>query len=95
MSTKPDTLQRAIDVLVAAGRDPDDARRLLSILAEAGLTVADDRVDELVCRWIDVVARPVPPEADTIIRTITRTTDGVSQTTTHWLEGLRSPRTAG
>jgi hypothetical protein len=90
--TKPETLQRAIDALVAQGRDPEDARRLFASLDGAGIGLADDRIDELVCRWIDVGARPVPPEADTIIRTITRTVDGVSRTTTHWLEGLRSPR---
>ena len=92
--TKPDTLQRAMDVLVSQGRDPEDVRRLLAVLDDAGITLADDRLDELVCRWIDVGARPVPPEADTIIRTITRTIDGISRTTTHWLEGLRSPREA-
>jgi hypothetical protein len=35
----------------------------------------------------------VPKEADTIIRTITITTDGIARSTTHWLDGLRSPRT--
>jgi hypothetical protein len=40
------------------------------------------------------MVRAVPPDADTIIRTITRTVDGNSASTTHWLDGLRSPRAA-
>jgi hypothetical protein len=66
---------------------------MLGILKSAGISLASERHNELVGRWIDVLARPVPPEADTIIRTITITTDGVARSTTHWLEGLKSPRT--
>lgn len=90
--TQPDTLQHAVDVLVASGRDPNDARRTLALLADAGIALSDERHNELVTRWVDVLVRPVPSEADTIIRTITRTVDGVSHSTTHWLDGLRSPR---
>jgi hypothetical protein len=87
-----DTFTNAVRVLVTEGRDTNDAHAVVGALASAGITLADAREDELVCRWVDVLVRPVPPEADTIIRTITRTVDGVTTTSTHWLEGLRSPR---
>jgi hypothetical protein len=87
-----DTIERAVRALVADGHDPGGARAVIVSLASAGISLANDHTDELVCRWVDVQERPVPPEADTIIRTITRTIDGVSRTTMHWLEGLRSPR---
>lgn len=90
--SRPDTHARAVRALVAEGRDAGEARALVGALAQAGITLADEHADELVCRWVDVLVRPVPADADTIIRTITRTVDGVSHTTTHWLEGLRSPR---
>jgi len=86
-----DTRQRAIDALVARGASTEDAARTLETLRAAGLSLADDARDELVVRWVDTTLRPVPPEADTIIRTITRTVDGQSSSATHWLEGLRSP----
>ena len=53
--------------------------------------LAEDASDELVCRWVNVALRAVPPEADTIIRTITKTTNGNSSSSTHWLEGLQPP----
>ena len=87
-----DTFTNAIRVLIAEGRDTNDAHAVVGALASAGISLADARQDELVCRWVDVLVRAVPPEADTIIRTITRTVDGVTTTSTHWLEGLRSPR---
>ena len=90
--SKPDTISRAVRALITEGRDPNDAQSVVGTLQSAGIALADAHSNELVCRWVDAVVRPVPPEADTIVRTITRTTDGVSHTTTHWLEGLRSPR---
>ncbi len=86
--------QRAISAILAAGGNAQDARWMLGMLKHAGLSLADAENDELVCRWVDVTVRPVPPEADTIIRTITKTVDGNSWSTTHWLEGLRAPRLA-
>jgi hypothetical protein len=85
------TLERALRVLVAAGHGEQGARSMLSSLTAAGFELAEQSRDELVCRWIDVRERPVPPEADTIIRTITKTYDGGSSSTTHWLDGLRAP----
>jgi hypothetical protein len=67
------------------------ARAMLDSLRAAGIRLADEQTDELVCRWVDVLERPVPPDADTIIRTITRTFDGRASSTTHWLDGLRAP----
>ncbi len=84
--------QRALQALTAQGRSFEDATRVLEVLQNAGLRLADEYRDELVCRWVNVLERSVPPEADTIIRTITRTSDGFSSSTTHWLDGLRSPR---
>lgn len=83
--------QRALQALTALGRSFEDATRVLEALQNAGLKLADEQRNELVCRWVNVNERAVPPEADTIIRTITRTTDGFSTSSTHWLEGLRSP----
>jgi hypothetical protein len=91
--THEDTEQQALAAIGAAGGNTQDASWMLGILKSAGISLASERHNELVGRWIDVLARPVPPEADTIIRTITITTDGVARSTTHWLEGLKSPRT--
>ena len=91
--TQPDTEQQALAAVAAAGGNPQDARWMLDVLKAAGFSLASEQNNELVGRWIDVLVRPVPPDADTIIRTITRTNDGHSRSTTHWLEGLRSPRT--
>lgn len=91
--THLDTEQEALAAIGAAGGNTQDARRMLSILKSAGITLASERHNELVGRWVNVLVRPTPPEADTIIRTITVTNDGVARTTTHWLDGLRPPRT--
>jgi hypothetical protein len=69
-----------------------DAAWVIDTLRAAGLRLADENDNELVCRWVNVLERAVPAEADTIIRTITRTIDGRSTSTTHWLDGLRSPK---
>ena len=80
---------RAMQVLRNAGApDPAD---VIERLRAAGLALTDPRTEDFQVRWVSVAERPVPPEADTIIRTITRTVDGVSTQTTHWLEGLRGP----
>jgi hypothetical protein len=86
------TEQKALDVLAQQLGDAQTARNLLTALHQQGLWLADERRNELVCRWVNVLERPVPPEADTIIRTITRTVDSTSTSSTHWLDGLRNPR---
>jgi hypothetical protein len=68
-----------------------DAPDIIALLRAAGVELADRASREMVCRWVSVAERAVPPEADTIIRTITRTLGTQSETTTHWLDGLRSP----
>jgi hypothetical protein len=85
------TYDRALAALYAAGFDFNGAEAALRALANAQVRLLDRTAGEFVCRWVDVRTRAVPPEADTIIRTVTRTTDGVSQSNTHWLEGLQAP----
>jgi hypothetical protein len=94
MTTRELTTQHALDVLVAEGVDPAQCRRILDALSRRGFNLAEDTADELVCRWVDVEVQPVPPDADTIIRTITTTLGSQSWSKTHWLDGLRSPRTS-
>jgi hypothetical protein len=91
-SSRSSTEERALSTLIAHGTDPSFARSMLDALRAAGLSIADERRNELVCRWVDVQERPVPPEADTIIRTITRTVNQESKSWTHWLDGLKNPR---
>jgi hypothetical protein len=86
--------QRALEAFAAAGIHPNQARRLLDDLGRAGFALADASEDEMVCRWVNVETQPVPPEADTIIRTITTTLGDRSWSTTHWLHGLRGPRSS-
>lgn len=90
--TRPETAQRAYSALIDAGVQAGDAQRLLTALSAAGIRLSDETQDELVVRWVDVQAQAVPPEADTIIRTITTTRGEQSFSTTHWLAGLRGPR---
>lgn len=82
---------RAHSVLLAAGFDAESATSALCALAGAGIQLADGSANELLVRWIDVRQVPVPPDADTIIRTITRTVGSHSTSSTHWLGGLRGP----
>lgn len=82
---------RGYSVLVAAGLEPQAAERALHALERAGIELADGSANEMLVRWIDVRTVPVPPDADTIIRTITRTVGNYSTSTTHWLSGLRGP----
>ena len=84
--------QRAFQVLMARFGDAQLAQSALSALRAAGIGLADPDDQELVVRWVNVLERAVPPEADTIIRTITRTSDGHSTVSSHWLDGLRGPR---
>ena len=90
--TRSSTSQRAYEVITAAGVHPHDAQRVLAALSGADIGLADAREDELVCRWVNVQTQAVPPEADTIIRTITTTRGEQSLSSTHWLDGLRGPR---
>lgn len=69
-----------------------DPELLIALLRAAGIGLADLAANEMVCRWVSVSERAVPPEADTIIRTITRTLGERSDSTTHWLDGLRGPQ---
>jgi len=89
--TQPDTLEHALAAVFAAGGNVEQARFMLEVLERAGIALASEKHNEPVGRWIDVLVRPVPPEADTIIRTITKSVNGVSNSTTHWLEGLAAP----
>lgn len=90
--TRPETAQRAFDALVNAGVSTGEAQRVIAALSGAGISLGDEHADELIVRWVDVQAQPVPPDADTIIRTITTTRGEQSFSSTHWLAGLRGPR---
>lgn len=68
-----------------------DPERLIAVLRAAGIELADRTNNEMVCRWVSVTERAVPPQADTIIRTITRTLGNHSDSSAHWLDGLRGP----
>ena len=92
MQPLSDTEERAVQAVAARGGDVGTARFVLEVLRQAGLRVADEERGELVVRWVNVSERAVPPEADTIIRTITRTLGEQTTSTTHWLDGLRGPR---
>jgi hypothetical protein len=81
---------QALRLVLDAGGDSAPLEALLLQLREHGLRLVDTR-NELSCRWVDVRERPVPPEADTIIRTLTRTAGEQSWSATYWLEGLRAP----
>jgi hypothetical protein len=85
------THERALAALYGVGFDAGSAAAALSALERAELRFADGKAGEFVCRWVDVRSRVVPPEADTIIRTVTRTTNDASLSNTHWLEGLQAP----
>lgn len=80
---------RAFEALQRAGAA--DPQGVIELLRAAGVDCADRARREMVCRWVPVPERAVPPEADTIIRTITRTSGSHSETSTYWLDGLRGP----
>jgi hypothetical protein len=87
MTTRDDVLA----ALNRAGLDASAAATALNALDAARVRLVDTSAGEFVCRWVNVRARSVPPEADTIIRTVTRTKDDASLSNTHWLEGLEPP----
>jgi len=82
---------RAFGLLTQSGFDPSSAAAILTLLEEAGMSLADRTQGDFVVRWIDVLVRPTPPNVDTIIRTITRTSGDRSTSNTHWLEGIVPP----
>jgi len=92
MTTRPETWQRALAVLTSVNVDANQAAYLLNTLNQSGLNLVDNLQDELAVKWVDVRTQGVPPEADTIIRTITKTNGTETSSTTHWLDGLRGPR---
>jgi hypothetical protein len=83
--------QRALALLTQSGFDPNGAEALLNQFERAGLLLADATQGEFVCRWVNVAERAVPSEADTIIRTVTRTRGEQSLSYTHWLDGIEPP----
>jgi hypothetical protein len=85
---------RALRLAFDAGADVIALEELLHGLRQSGLRLIDTR-QELACRWVDVRERPVPPEADTIIRTLTRSVGEQSWQATYWLDGLRAPAMPG
>jgi hypothetical protein len=85
---------RALTAMFDCGEDAQGLERMLLRLRSAGLRLVDTN-NELACRWVDVRERPVPPEADTIIRTLTRTIGEQSWSASFWLEGLRAPAMPG
>ena len=85
---------RALVAMAGDGIDEETSERVLASLRRAELRLLDVHHD-LACRWVDVRERPVPPDADTIIRTLTRTIDGRSWSATYWLDGLRAPAMPG
>lgn len=80
---------RALQALQRAG--VADADLLVALLREAGVGLVDRTLNPMLCRWVPVTERPVPPEADTLIRTITRTEGDRTTVRSYWLEGLRGP----
>ena len=85
---------RALTAAFNTGADAAELERALMQLRRSGFQLVDTQT-ELLCRWVDVRERPVPPEADTIIRTLTRTIGEQSWSATFWLEGLRAPAMPG
>jgi hypothetical protein len=88
-----ETEARASSIIATSGVDPLAFSRALDLLRAAGIQLIDTQRGEFKVKWIDVQDRAVPPDADTIIRTITTTVEGVSTSTTHWLEGIQPPPT--
>jgi len=80
---------RAYQALLNAG--VPDPELLIALLRAADVGLADRKADQMVCRWVPVSERAVPAEADTIIRTITRTLGEQTSVRSYWLEGLRGP----
>ena len=87
----PTTRERAVFLLTQRGFDRDLAFGVLRALEDSGVGLVDASRGEFVCQWINVRERSVPPEADTIIRTVTRSSNFGSLSSTHWLEGILPP----
>jgi hypothetical protein len=87
----PITQDDALFSLTNRGFDRDFARSVLQGLQDCGYGFVDQGRGEFVCRWVNVRERSVPPDADTIIRTVTRTSNAGSESSTHWLEGIIAP----
>ena len=85
---------RALTAAYDGGADAASLEAMLRWLRQSGFQLIDTR-HELACRWVNVDERPVPPEADTIIRTLTRSLGTQSWSATYWLEGLRAPAMPG
>jgi len=85
------TQERALTLLCEGGFDPNTAHTILDLLDRARVRFADATRGEFVCRWVNVDEQAVPPEADTIIRTVTRSEGQRSATSTHWLTGIEAP----
>ena len=83
-------IDKTLQILLAHGCP--DAQAVIDDLGAAGILLGDRQSGEMLCRWVPVDQRPVPADADTIIRTITRTNDAGSMSRTAWLEGLQAPR---
>lgn len=81
---------RALRLAYDNGADATALEALLLNLRRAGLRLIDTE-RELACRWVDVNEQPVPPDADTIIRTLTNSIGQQSWSATYWLAGLRAP----
>jgi hypothetical protein len=85
---------RALTAAFDGGADAASLEAMLRWLRQSGFRLLDTR-EELACRWVNVEERPVPPEADTIIRTLTRSLGERSWSATYWLDGLRAPAMPG
>lgn len=90
--SQDDSEMRAFDALRQRGAEPAALLRFFEQLRDAGFRLADTQRDEMVCRWVPTTEQDVPPQADTIIRTLTRTTGAQSWSATFWLDGLRGPK---
>ena len=92
MAISTSTEERALAVITQTLGNPVAALDVLRALRTAGIELAETRGDSMVVRWVNVTEQATPPDADTIIRTITTTNDAGTSSTTHWLAGLRGPR---
>ena len=86
-----DVRWRVFELLTQRGFDPGTAETMLSLFDGAGIVLGERRRGEFVCRWVNVLERSVPPDADTIIRTVTLSSGDRTSSATHWLEGIEAP----
>jgi hypothetical protein len=85
------TRLRAFELLKAGGFTSSSAEAVLDLLERGGVDLADKEHGQFVVRWVNVNERALPPEADTIIRTVTLTRADYSVAATHWLDGIVPP----